>query len=147
MPDFELPDQNGVTRRLSEFTATGPVVVFFYPMAMTTGCTKESCHFRDLAAEFAELGASRIGISADGVEKQKKFSDLHSFDYPLLSDSDRVVADIFGVKRRIPGLPNKRATFVIGSDSVVMDAFSSELNMDLHADKALQILRARTGSA
>ncbi|SOD72848.1 peroxiredoxin Q/BCP [Jatrophihabitans sp. GAS493] len=140
--DFELPDQDGHLRKLSELTATGPVVLFFYPAAMTTGCTKESCHFRDLAAEFAELGAQRVGISADTVAKQKQFSDKHSFDYPLLSDPDRAVAETFGVKRRIGALPNKRTTFVIGQDLRIIEVISSELNMDVHADKALATLRS-----
>ena len=56
-------------RSLSRLLADGPVVLFFYPKAMTTGCTKESCHFRDLAAEFAEAGATRVGISADAVDR------------------------------------------------------------------------------
>ena len=64
------------------------MVLFFYPAAMTYGCTKESCHFRDMGAEFAAVGAQRVGISADKVEKQKQFSDKHSFDFPLLSDAD-----------------------------------------------------------
>src|SRR5450755_5143841 len=97
--DFALPDQSGTVRHLSEFLATGPVVLFFYPGAMTYGCTKESCHFRDLKQEFEQAGGQRVGISADTVEKQKQFSDKYSFDYPLLSDPDRKVAEIFGVKR------------------------------------------------
>src|SRR5256885_12643129 len=99
VPDFELPDETGTPRRLTDLLADGPVVLFFYPAAMTTGCTKESCHFRDLKAEFEALGAQRVGISRDTVEKQKQFSDKHSFDYPLLSDVDRTVATQFGVKR------------------------------------------------
>ena len=95
------------------------MVLFFYPAAMTMGCTRESCHFRDLKAEFEGLGAQRLGISADTVAKQKQFSDTHSFDYPLLSDTDRTVAKQFGVKRGLSILPNKRATFVIGTDSKV----------------------------
>jgi peroxiredoxin Q/BCP len=142
--DFELPDQTGTKRRLSEFLAKGPVVLFFYPAAMTMGCTRESCHFRDLKAEFEAVGAQRLGISADTVEKQKQFSDTHSFDYPLLSDTDRTVAKQFGVKRGLSVLPNKRATFVIGTDSKVMAVITSEVNMAKHADSALEVLRAKT---
>src|SRR6478735_911427 len=90
-PDFELPDETGTTRKLSELAAAGPVVLFFYPAAMTTGCTRESCHFRDLAGEFAEVGAQRVGISGDTVDKQRQFADKHSFGYPLLSDVDHTV--------------------------------------------------------
>ena len=77
VPDFELPDQNGTMRRLSTMLVDGPVVLFFYPAALTTGCTKEACHFRDLAAEFAAAGAQRIGISLDSVTKQGQFADKH----------------------------------------------------------------------
>jgi thioredoxin-dependent peroxiredoxin len=142
VPDFELPDQAGVARKLSDLLAQGPVVLFFYPAAMTTGCTKESCHFRDLGKEFAAVGAQRVGISADGVDKQKAFSDKHSFDYPLLSDPGKDVAAIFGVKRPLGFLPNKRSTFVIGTDSRIVEVISSEVNMDKHADQALATLRA-----
>jgi peroxiredoxin Q/BCP len=142
--DFELPDESGTKRRLSEFLANGPVALFFYPAAMTYGCTKESCHFRDLKAEFEGLGAQRVGISADTVEKQKQFSDTHSFDFPLLSDPERTVADQFGVKRGLSILPNKRATFVIDTDSKVLAVINSEVSMSRHADRALEVLRART---
>jgi thioredoxin-dependent peroxiredoxin len=142
VPDFELPDQDGNPRRLSTLLQSGPVVLFFYPAAMTSGCTKESCHFRDLAAEFAAAGAQRVGISTDSVAKQKQFSDLHSFDYPLLSDEDGAVARIFGVKRRFGPIPVKRHTFIIGTDRRIIEVISSELQMDVHADKALQTLAA-----
>ncbi len=99
VPDFELPDQDGTPRRLSTLLQNGPVVLFFYPAAMTTGCTKEACHFRDVGAEYAAAGVQRVGISRDTVAKQKQFADQHSFDYPLLSDEDGKVAEIFGVKR------------------------------------------------
>src|SRR5438094_3731429 len=123
--DFVLPDENGNERKLSEYLADGPVVLFFYPAAMTPGCTKESCHFRDLKSEFEEVGAQRVGISADKVEKQQEFSQKHSFDFPLLSDTDKAVAKQFGVKRGIG--PNKRTTFVIDRDGTVLDVISSEL--------------------
>ena len=114
--DFELPDQTGTKRKLSELLADGPVVLFFYPAAMTYGCTKESCHFRDLAAEFKAVGATRVGISRDPVDKQAKFADKHGFDYPLLSDEDRSVARALGVASGFKLGPVKRSTFVIGQD-------------------------------
>ncbi len=140
-PDFELSDQHGDTVTLEGLLADGPVVLFFYPQAMTTGCTREACHFRDIAAEFEAVGAQRIGISADAVEKQAEFDDKHGLGYPLLSDPDRVVAHAFGVSRRGP-LHNKRATFVIGTDQTIVEVVTSELNMNVHADKALKALGA-----
>jgi peroxiredoxin Q/BCP len=146
VPDFELPDQNGTMRRLSTMLVDGPVVLFFYPAAMTTGCTKEACHFRDLAGEFAAAGAQRIGISRDSVAKQGQFADKHSFDYPLLSDADGRVADAFGVARgRVGqrlGAPVRRRTFVIGTDRRLITEISSETRMDRHADDALTALAA-----
>ncbi|MFA5709984.1 peroxiredoxin [Mycolicibacterium sp.] len=143
--DFALPDQTGAERRLSELLADGPVVLFFYPAAMTPGCTKEACHFRDLAAEFAAVGAQRVGISTDSVDKQAQFAGKEKFDYPLLSDSDGAVAAAFGVKRGLLGkfMPVKRTTFVIDTDRRVLEVIASELSMDTHADKALETLRAR----
>ncbi len=140
-PDFELPDQDGTPVRLSERLADGPVVLFFYPAAMTGGCTKEACHFRDLATEFKDAGAQRLGISVDPVEKQKEFADLHGFDYPLLSDASGDVATSFGVRRKYV-TPVKRATFVIDRDRTVRKVITSELSMDVHADQALSALRA-----
>jgi len=139
--DFELADETGTRRTLSGYLAAGPVVLFFYPGAMTYGCTKESCHFRDLGSEFSELGARRVGISADTVAKQKQFSDTHGFDFPLLSDPDRAVAAVFGVKRSIGLVPVKRATFVIDTDRRVVGVIRSEVSMQKHADGALEILR------
>ncbi|OKH72447.1 peroxiredoxin [Mycobacterium sp. SWH-M5] len=143
--EFELPDQTGQIRSLTRLLGDGPVVLFFYPAAMTPGCTKEACHFRDLAQEFAAVGASPVGISTDPVAKQAKFADIQRFDFPLLSDADGKVAAGFGVKRGLLGklMPVKRTTFVIDTDRTVLAVISSEINMDTHADKALEVLRAR----
>lgn len=144
--DFVLPDQTGSERRFSDFLTQGPVVLFFYPAAMTPGCTKEACHFRDLAGEFDAVGALRVGISTDAVAKQAKFAEQQKFDYPLLSDEDGTVATAFGVKRGLLGkfMPVKRTTFVIDTDRTVLDVIASEISMDSHADKALAVLRERT---
>jgi peroxiredoxin Q/BCP len=146
-PDFTLPDQDGTSRTLSDLVADGPVVLFFYPAAMTAGCTAESCHFRDLATEFADVGAQRVGISPDSVQRQNQFATLNDFDYPLLSDGDGAVAAAFGVKRRFGPLPVKRHTFVIDTDRTVIEVIKSEFAMNAHADKALTALRERANRA
>lgn len=140
--DFTLTDDSGQQRTLSKLLADGPVVLFFYPAAMTSGCTAETCHFRDLAAEFAAVGAQRVGISPDSVAKQNEFSEKHSFDFPLLSDPDGAVAGRFGVRRKFGPLLTRRQTFVIGTDSTVLEVIKSELRMAQHADRALAVLRA-----
>ncbi|MEU8827835.1 peroxiredoxin [Streptomyces sp. NPDC048636] len=143
--DFELPDETGTARTLSGLLTDGPVVLFFYPAAMTPGCTKEACHFRDITAEFTALGAQPVGISADSVERQAEFADRHSFGYPLLSDPEGTVRERFGVKRGLAAVPTKRVTFVIGTDRRVLEVIKSEFRMSVHADKALEALRNAAG--
>jgi len=148
-PEFELPDQDGTPRRLSELLVSGPVVLFFYPAALSSGCTAEACNFRDLGAEFREAGVQRVGISRDTVAKQKQFADVNGFDYPLLSDPDSTVASAYGVKRRLPlgPLSTKRMTFAIGTDGKLIDVIHSEMDMNQHADRALEaVTKARSGS-
>ncbi|WP_068059122.1 peroxiredoxin [Nocardia xishanensis] len=144
-PQFELPDQSGTRRSLDELLADGPLVLFFYPAANTPICTAEACHFRDLSAEFAALGASCVGISTDAVDTQAGFAAKQGLGYPLLSDGDGTVAAQFGVKRGLLGklAPVKRQTFVIDTDRTVLAVISSELRANAHADEALGFLRER----
>jgi peroxiredoxin Q/BCP len=143
--DFELLDDQGQSRTLTGLLADGPVVLFFYPAAMTAGCTAESCHFRDLKSEFAAAGGHPVGISADQVDKQRQFADKHGFGYPLLSDPDGAVATRFGVRRSFSFAPTKRRTFVIGTDRRVIEVIKSEVRMNVHADRALEALRRHAG--
>ncbi|MGW2730292.1 peroxiredoxin [Streptomyces sp. NPDC001494] len=140
--DFALPDETGTVRRLTELLADGPVVLFFYPAALTPGCTAEACHFRDLAAEFAAVGARPVGISGDSVARQQEFAGRHTLGMTLLSDADGAVRDRFGVRRGFTLAPTKRVTFVIGQDRTVLEVVRSELRMNTHADRALAVLRA-----
>jgi peroxiredoxin Q/BCP len=117
-------------------------VLFFYPLAMSAGCTAEACHFRDLVAEFKALGATPVGISHDSVERQAAFAAKHSLGYPLLSDTDGKIAEAFGVRRKLGIVTTKRKTFVIGEGRKVIGAIKSEMNMNAHADKALELLKA-----
>ena len=142
VPNFSLPDQHGKLRSLAELTAEGPVVLFFYPVASSAGCTKEACHFRDLATEFAAAGAMIVGISKDSPARQLEFATGNNLNYPLLSDAEGEVADLFGVRRRLLArtLPSKRATFIVDRERVLRFNVSSETNMDVHADQALAAL-------
>ncbi|MFE2416796.1 peroxiredoxin [Streptomyces hokutonensis] len=140
--DFTLPDETGTERSLTELLAEGPVVLFFYPAALSAGCTAEACHFRDLAAEFAAVGARPVGISGDTVDKQKEFAGKNTLGMPLLSDVDGTIRERFGVKRGFSLAPTKRATFVIGEDRTILEVVTSELRMNTHADRALAALRA-----
>ena len=141
-PDFELPDQDCRFVRLGQLLASGPVVVFFYPAALSPGCTAQSCHFRDLAAEFDAVGASLVGISRDDVAKQKRFDTTHALGFPLLSDRDASVRSAYGVLR-MGGhvLPARRVTFVVAPTRRIVGIVHHELSMNAHADRALQAVR------
>lgn len=91
-PMFDLPTQSGERLSLETLLARGPVVLFFYPIASSGGCTKQACHFRDLGAEFEAVGAQQVGISIDDISAQKSFDDSQQLGYPLLSDTDGAVA-------------------------------------------------------
>jgi peroxiredoxin Q/BCP len=166
-PDFTLLDHTGRPRSLSGLLSDGPVVLFFYPLASSPMCTAQACHFRDLSNEFAAVGAHRVGISTDTVDRQAHFAQQRSFDYPLLSDEDGVVSEMFGVRRgrlaklntsfatrqnrrgrhtRRRGLlawllPVRRTTFVIGTDRTVLKVVSTEVRASVHADQTLWFLQ------
>ena len=145
-------------------------MLFFFPIASSPICTAQACHFRDLTAEFARVGAQRVGISTDTVDRQAHFAQQRSFDYPLLSDADGVVSELFGVRRgrlaklsRSVGardgvrrgrhtrrrgllarlLPVRRTTFVIDTDRTILKVVSSEVRASVHADQALWLLTNR----
>ncbi len=172
-PDFTLYDHTGRPRTLSAFLSEGPVVLFFFPIASSPICTAQACHFRDLSDEFARVGAQRVGISTDTVDKQAHFALQRSFDYPLLSDADGVVSELFGVRRgRLAKLrrsvvareaarrrrhtlrrgllarllPVRRTTFVIDTDRTILKVVSSEVRASVHADQALWFLENHTRS-
>src|SRR4051812_13847093 len=105
--DFALPDETGTERHLTELLADGPVVLFFYPAALSPGCTAEACHFRDLAAEFVAVGAQPVGISGDAVDRQQEFAGRHTLGFPLLSDEDGTVRERFGVRRGLSLAPTR----------------------------------------
>jgi len=141
VPDFELPDEKGEPRRLSQLLVNGCVVLFFYPSAGSRGCSVETRHFQDLIGEFAKSGAQVVGISRDQISKQLDFSERCSLDFPLLSDSRGVVAASLGVKRRFGPIAVKRWTFVIDTGRQVFAVIKSETHMSAHADRALEAVR------
>ncbi len=147
--DFELTDETGTARTLSTLLENGPVVLFFYPIASSGGCTQEACHFRDLAADFAAVGATPVGISSDDVDKQSAFATSNSLGYPLLSDTGNKVAKEFGAWRWwLPGgMHTRRRTFVIGQDRRVLHTITDEKQFDRHADEALDVLRKHQAAA
>ena len=94
-PAFTLSDHTGKSRKLSDFAGT-PVILYFYPAAMTPGCTKQACDFRDNLNALKAHGYTVIGISPDNPEKLAKFVEHDSLNFTLLSDPDHTVMEKFG---------------------------------------------------
>jgi thioredoxin-dependent peroxiredoxin len=119
-PDFTLPDADGNKVSLSSFRGQR-VIIYFYPAAMTPGCTKQACDFRDSLASLAAAGLAVIGISPDSPAKLAKFREQEALNFPLLSDADRSVLSAYGAygEKMMYGKTTVgviRSTFVVGPD-------------------------------
>ena len=126
-PDFSLSDADGQTVTLSGLHGQR-VIVYFYPAAMTPGCTKEACDFRDNLGVLAGAGLTVLGISPDSPEKLAKFRDKESLNFTLLADPDREVLRAYGAYGEKMNYGKKtvgviRSTFVIGADGRVERAY------------------------
>jgi thioredoxin-dependent peroxiredoxin len=95
-PDFQLPDDAGAPRRLSEFRGR-PVILYFYPADDTPGCTKEACNFRDDYSEYIKRGVTILGVSPDTVDSHAKFKKKYGLPFPLLADVGHKVCSMYGV--------------------------------------------------
>src|SRR5674476_1121583 len=116
-PLFALTAHAGGTLALGDFAGRN-LIIFFYPAAMTPGCTKEACDFRDSLVRLQQAGYDVVGISPDKPEKLAKFVEKESLTYPLLSDADRAVMDTYGAYGE-KTLYGKKVTGVIRSTIVV----------------------------
>jgi peroxiredoxin Q/BCP len=125
-PDFTLPDADGNEVSLSSFHGRR-VIIYFYPAAMTPGCTTQACDFRDSLASLAAAGFAVLGISPDSPAKLAKFRDRDGLNFPLLSDPEHEVLEAYGAYgekmlygRRSVGVI--RSTFVVGPDGRIEQA-------------------------
>lgn len=142
-PDFTLLDQDGKKVKLSDFKGKR-VVVFFYPKAMTPGCTREACDFRDEVAAFTKKKVAVLGISKDTPPGQKKFQEKYQLPFPLLSDADLEVQKAWGVwgKKNMYGKMVEgtiRTTVVVGADGKVEQVFA-KVKVDGHVASVLEAL-------
>ncbi|MCZ4068115.1 MULTISPECIES: thioredoxin-dependent thiol peroxidase [Microbacterium] len=125
-PEFSLDDQDGSTLSLSDLRGRR-TVVFFYPAAMTPGCTREACDFRDSVESLRAAGIEVIGISRDDEAKLRRFREQEQLTYPLLSDPDHAVHEAYGAwgekmnyGKTVEGVI--RSTFVIDADGRIEHA-------------------------
>ena len=142
-PDFTLPDADGNQVSLSSYRGQ-QVIVYFYPAAMTPGCTKEACDFRDRQPDLAGAGTAVLGISPDKPEKLAKFRDKEKLTFPLLSDPDHAVEKAYGANGEKMMYGKKsvgviRSTFVIDADGTVAQALYG-VKATGHVDRLLRDL-------
>jgi peroxiredoxin Q/BCP len=135
-PGFSLLSDTGETVRLADLRGRW-VVLFFYPMDDTPGCTKEACAFRDAASEFARVNAVLLGISADGLDSHRRFSAKYRLPYRLLSDPDGSIRKAYGVYRWL--FRALRSTFVIAPDGVIAAVFRG-VRVNGHVVEVLAVL-------
>lgn len=125
-PDFTLTDQHGASVTLSDLRGA-KVVLYFYPEAMTPGCTTEACDFRDNLNSFAAAGVKVVGISKDDVDKLRRFAERDRLTFELLSDPDLAVQQAYGVwgEKSLYGkvvVGSIRSTFIIDEDGRIEKA-------------------------
>jgi peroxiredoxin Q/BCP len=142
-PDFTLRDQEGREVRLSELRGKR-VVLYFYPKADTPGCTTQACGIRDRGGEYADAGATVLGVSPDPVKAVKKFHDKQSLDFTLLADEDHAVCEAYGVWAEKAMYGKKywgaqRSTFIVGPDGRIARVFE-KVSPKTHDDVVLSAL-------
>lgn len=140
-PAFKLRNQNGEEVSLRDFRDKKNVVVYFYPKAMTPGCTVQACGIRDYKKEFAKLNTVVLAISPDSVGRLKKFEDKQSLNFDLLSDEDHAVTEKYGAwgLKKFMGkefMGVLRSTFIIGTDGRLKEIMSKVKTKTHHDDVA-----------
>jgi peroxiredoxin Q/BCP len=152
-PAFTLKDQHEKTHKLSDYQGN-PVVLFFYPKDMTSGCTREACDFQDLGAKFKRAGAQILGISILPSKSKLKFAEKEGLKYPLLADDrvnddgkpDPAVAAKYGVwveksmyGKKYMGI--ERTTYLIGADGRVAQRWD-KVKVPDHAEEVLKAVKS-----
>ncbi len=129
----------GTTLNLADvYKNNNYTLVWFYPKALTGGCTKQGCSLRDAAAELKKHGVAVVGVSTDPVEKQKEFKEKNNFDYPLLADTDKKVVKAFG---QAGGMMASREAYLIDRSGKVV--YHDEKQTEKQAELVLAFLGAR----
>lgn len=137
-PDFALQNQTGETLRLSELRGQY-VLLYFYPKALTPGCTTQACSLRDSQSDYLAQNVRVLGLSPDPVSQLQKFADKHSLNFDLLSDPDHAVADAYGVwgpkkfmGREYDGI--HRVSFLIDPAGQIAQVFDKVKTKSHHQD-------------
>lgn len=141
MPAFKAKDASGHFFS-SDDVLGGPVIIYFYPMDDTPGCTKEACSFRDNIDNFDEYDAILVGISPDGAQSHESFIEKHELNFTLLSDESLDVCRKFGVLKENEHQPKphlERTTFIIDSRGIIR-WIERPVNVEGHTERVLKAL-------
>jgi len=144
-PDFELQDDTGTTRRLSDYRGR-PVILYFYPADDTSGCTKEACNFRDDYSAYEKANVTILGVSPDSVASHVKFKKKYHLPFPLLADEGHRVCDAYGVwgPKKLMGRSYEgvlRTTFLIDANGEIAQVFE-KVKPSEHSGEVLAALSA-----
>ncbi len=144
-PSFTLLNQKGEKVSLKDFKGKANVVLYFYPKAMTPGCTVQACGIRDYKKEFAKVDTVVLGVSPDGPERLQRFIDRDKLNFDLLSDEDHKIADKYGswgpkkfMGKEYDGI--LRQTFIIGKDGRLKDIMN-KVKTKTHHDDVLNYIK------
>ena len=142
-PDFELLDDSGIKRRLSDFQGAN-VILYFYPKDNTPGCTTEACSFRDSYKDFLDAGAVIIGVSPDTVKSHEKFKAKYELPFLLLADPEHQVCELYGVwgQKKSAGREYYgvlRTTFLISPEGTIQRVFEKVKPAE-HSAEILDVL-------
>ncbi|MFO0703046.1 MAG: thioredoxin-dependent thiol peroxidase [Candidatus Andersenbacteria bacterium] len=142
-PDFSLPDQDGTTRKLSDYRGKW-VLLYFYPKDDTPGCTTEACSLRDNLPKFGKSKAVVLGVSVDSVARHKKFVDKYKLPFTLLADEDKMVVNQYNVwqLKKFMGreyMGTLRTSFLIDPKGVIKKVYE-KVKPPVHAAQVLQDL-------
>lgn len=138
-PTLSATTDDGATLNLGEvYKQNKYTLVWFYPKALTGGCTKQGCSLRDASAELKQHGVAVIGVSTDSVEKQKEFKQTNNFPFPLLADTDKKVVKAFG----------QSATLMAAREAYLIDrhgkvVYHDEKQTDKQAEMVLAFLNSK----
>lgn len=145
VPDFRLPASGGEEISLNDFRGK-KVVIYFYPKNMTPACTQEACDFRDRTGELQALGAVVLGISTDPVRSHDRFHEKQNLSFPLLSDVDHRVCELFRVwqwkklyGREYEGIV--RSTFLIDEEGRLINEWR-KVRVKGHADEVVRAVKS-----
>lgn len=139
VPTFEAKDATGAIFESQSIIGKKAAIIYFYPKDDTQQCTVQACGFRDNYAYFSNLGVEVIGISSDDVQSHQEFIRKYNLPFVLLSDSDKVLRNLFGVPSSFLGLLPGRVTYLVDKNGVIQMVFDSIMGMK-HVSKMIEKL-------